>query len=629
VAGKDKILNFEVSAHLHKLIGRELVSTDEMAVVELVKNAYDAGARRVTITIEPITDRKPGFVKIVDDGEGMDIERFRRIFLFAGYSERPEQVGKVARVPTGEKGIGRFAADRLGRYLDLTTKIRGAEEALTVHFDWEAFSSKKKKFNKVKVKVVPKAVTDFPASTSGTVLYITGLRAIWKREKLMELRTVLSELLDPFKAPTDFEIHLEIPDSVALSGKIQHPGIEEADIELDFKVQKGGNVKRSVRTKWGQPAESPAPSNTKDENLAGLHGRFFYYLKRPTKLQTKGIRPGIQLYRDGFRVEPFGSPKADWLGLAEKRAKRAGHAHIVPTRFFGFVEASRLSHSQLQDTTSRQALIDSDMAQSLVGILREQSEHLENLIRTEVAEPKWKERAAARIVELERARLHSLGIMSYGLAHEIRQPLQSIRSEAGNIATRLGQLGVVDQDINESRTNIDADIERINETIELLAEISTGNVDTIDTFDLAELVRKESQLFARRSNLEQTAVELNAPEKQMARLNRTTVSSVLFNLWKNALDAIRELTNGRQGRVKINLSRKNANHIIEITDNGVGMTPEIQEKILNQFATGKTGGLGLGLYYCNVVVQSNGGEITFESRRGVGTTFTVVLPDRP
>src|SRR2546421_595024 len=115
MARKRERLSFEVSANLLSLIGRGLVSSDEIAVIELVKNAYDAGAKRVDITIQPPTDREPAFITVRDDGQGMAFADFKRIFMFAGYSERPEQAKERVRVPTGEKGIGRFATDRLGR----------------------------------------------------------------------------------------------------------------------------------------------------------------------------------------------------------------------------------------------------------------------------------------------------------------------------------------------------------------------------------------------------------------------------------------------------------------------------------------------------------------------------------
>src|SRR5690348_14813643 len=110
-------LPFEASANLQRLIGRELIPNDEVALVELVKNSYDSGARKVTIVLQPPSEREPGSIAIRDDGEGMTLDALKNLFMIAGYSERPEQVGTSRRVPTGEKGIGRFASDKLGKRL--------------------------------------------------------------------------------------------------------------------------------------------------------------------------------------------------------------------------------------------------------------------------------------------------------------------------------------------------------------------------------------------------------------------------------------------------------------------------------------------------------------------------------
>lgn len=85
---------FRVSANLLRLIGQELVASDETAVLELVKNAYDSNARTVTITIEPASEKRVGFIRIQDDGQGMSRKDFDHLFMAAAYSERPEEASE-------------------------------------------------------------------------------------------------------------------------------------------------------------------------------------------------------------------------------------------------------------------------------------------------------------------------------------------------------------------------------------------------------------------------------------------------------------------------------------------------------------------------------------------------------
>lgn len=630
MARENDRLRFEASANLQRLIGRELVPTDELALVELVKNAYDAGARNVWVRIQPRSAREAGYIEIRDDGQGMTLPDFRRLFMVAGYSERPDQLANGERVPLGEKGIGRFAADRLGTRLSVVTRLKEAKKGLQVDIDWEAFKDKRKKFNEITAPFKESETREFPRGQGGTLLRITGLRTAWPANKIEAVRRSLADLMDPFQRVSDFRVEVIVPGSGKLSGPITQDAPLGADIEVEFKILKSGKVRRRLRGERypGNHVPEDVSTSAQADRLAGMTGKYLYWVKRPTRQVTKGLQHGVRLYRDGFRIEPFGSPSADWLGISERRAKRAGHAHVVPTRLFGFVEISRKRHPGLRDTTSRQALIDGDSARALVTLLREQLAFLEDKIRSEVAEPRWKASRRERAIEFERSRLQTLGIMAFGLAHELRQPLQSIRSEAENIATRLAQLEIQDSEIIEAQKSIDQDIERIDKNIALIAEISRGNFDDIEKFDLAEVVRVECELFRTRCAVIDINLQTEIPEAQIAHLNKTTVTTVLLNLVKNSIDAIQDAKDGRRGKINVRLSKVATRHRLEVTDNARGIPEEMRAKIFKKFASKKTGGMGVGLYYCNAILTSQGGELSFQTREGIGTTFTAEFVER-
>ena len=248
--------------------------------------------------------------------------------------------------------------------------------------------------------------SEFAGRQTGTILEITGLRNTWERDKIEGLRSQLAELLSPFNKPTDFEVILYVPGSEALSGPVTQLPPKEADLELDFRVLAGGHVSRKLSAaaldSKGEPGVlSVAKADTSP--LIGLTGRFLYFLKRPSKTKTMGLTPAVRIYRDGVHLEPFGSPTADWLGISEKRAKRAGHAHMSSLRLYGFVEISRIKHQDLKDTSGRHALIDNDAARGLVTLLGEQLHFLEDNVRIRVTEPKWKVTRRKKFVERERA----------------------------------------------------------------------------------------------------------------------------------------------------------------------------------------------------------------------------------
>jgi signal transduction histidine kinase len=404
------------------------------------------------------------------------------------------------------------------------------------------------------------------------------------------------------------------------------PPIPEADLLMEVTVLDSEKIRRVIRSLGDDTTLSDDRSGTRAtlDQLQDLHARFLYFHKRPNKKLSKGLEAGVRVYRDGFRIEPFGSRTADWLRIAEKRAKRAGHAHVVPTRLFGFVEISRKGNPGLADTTSRQALLGTEAAANLVTVLREQLDEFEGHLRAK-AEPRWKKTRREKAIAFEQARLHTLGVVSYGLVHEIRQPLQTIRSEADNIRAKLRQLEIKDEDISAAQSAIDRNVERIDKNIGLVSEISKGSIETTTKFDLVDLVDREVSLLRHRCEALGVKLVLEAPEKQDATLNEFVVYSVLVNYVQNSLDSI-SASETDDGTIRVIVQKKRRNHYIEVADDGPGVAAEVAPKIFKRFATKKTGGMGVGLYYCKAIVESHGGTVGFHTG-SKGARFWMSLPE--
>ena len=619
-------LYFEVSANLQKLIGEELVSNDEMAFIELVKNAYDSGASTVEITVHQETLASPPRITVRDDGQGMPLPEFRRRFMFAGYSERDAEAADAKRVPTGEKGIGRFATDKIGAELVVTTRAAGEKKALQVTFDWSAFRQKEKKFSEIRAPYRYVSVPDELAET-GTILSIQRLRSKWDRAKIGSLREALGNLFNPYASIDQFQVKLTVVGLHPSSEVIGPEKPMQQDYELQFKVAEDKKVLRRFRSpsspRFGDWKVIPGLT---PEHLFGLKGRMLYYVKKPPKAFVKGLPPGVQLYRDGFLMQPFGAPISDRLRLIEKRAKRAGHAPLVPNRLFGFVEISRLTHPALKDTTSRQAMLETDELHELVRVLRSQTDFLEENILEEVNKPSWRKSAREQSIVIEQARLNSLGNLSVGIGHEIRQPLQSIFSHADAMELRLQAMGIADGELAASLVKINEAGERIDATITFIKQLSSGDLEHVTTFDLSEAVRKELKLFE--SQNDDIKFISTLPRSQPVTTNQTTILHVLANLLRNSAEAIREVQDERTGSISVKVRRDRDTHVIEVEDNGVGIDDASKPKIFKQFSTQKTGGLGFGLTYCHTIVEAQGGKISFTSKQGVGTTFRVEMPEK-
>lgn len=617
-----KPLHFEVSANLQRLIGEELVSNDEMAFIELVKNAYDSGAKRVHLTLHQ--EAVSPYITILDDGEGMDLDDFQSRFMFAAYSERDQEAESATRIPTGEKGIGRFAADRIGAQLTVTTKPARTQRTLQVVFDWTEFRDKSKKFNEIDIPYSYVA-SPFGAAAGGTLLTIRNLRSKWDRSKIDNLKIALSSLLSPYKPSDGFRIEVSVIGPHPSTERITPEKPIQSDYVLRFKVTEDGHVLRKFKTPvdgdlqdW---AQVPGLLAT---NLPNLKGILLYYIRKPSKAFVKGLLPGVQLYRDGFLMQPFGSPISDRLKLIEKRVKRAGHATVVPNRLFGFVDISRLLHPRLMATTSRQDMIETQELHELVTVLRNQTSFLEENILEQVKKPSWRKSTQQQSILVEQARLNSLGNLSVGIGHEIRQPLQSILSEVDAMEIRLAELGVKDGDIAGSLQTVTDAADRIDLTISFIKQLASGDLEDLITFDMAEIIRRECKLFEAQND--DITFDVQTPQEQQATTNQTTVMHTLANLLRNSVEAIREAQDERQGSISVVLAREGNKHVFRVSDNGVGIAKDLQPKIFKKFTTQKTGGLGFGLTYCHTILEALGGKISFVSEPGAGTTFRVEIP---
>ena len=145
-------LTFEASAYLQTLIGRELFRSRELAVVELVKNAYDSGARNVTIRISSTTGKRPASFEITDDGSGMDLAEIKRLswFRLQRKKQRRNRPGSQnAHRRKGYRPLRKRPPRRL--HSKSETKTAAETEGTVVPINWNLFNTRKKRFNQIEV----------------------------------------------------------------------------------------------------------------------------------------------------------------------------------------------------------------------------------------------------------------------------------------------------------------------------------------------------------------------------------------------------------------------------------------------------------------------------------------------
>lgn len=205
-------VRFTVDASHISRLGLELVAKQQTAVAELVKNAYDADATQVRLTFRN-SEAEGGSLEVSDDGSGMTrddlINGFMRIST--AQKQTDPHSAKYRRARAGRKGIGRFAAQRLGRRLTVVTQTVGATGSLKLEIDWAQFlAGRDIQSIRNSVQIGP------PRGGSGTTLLIEGLRDKWSDDEIRAAYQAIAELVQPFPIAVSFPI----------AGSVEDPGFE-------------------------------------------------------------------------------------------------------------------------------------------------------------------------------------------------------------------------------------------------------------------------------------------------------------------------------------------------------------------------------------------------------------------
>lgn len=396
-----KKLFFDVSTGLKRVIGRDLITNDEVAIFELVKNSFDANAGNVILHFEGQT------FTVIDDGQGMSYDDLVNKWLFVAYLSKsnsiavadPEYRDQIAdrKNYAGSKGIGRFSSDRLGNKLVLQTRS-SASHTKTVHqliVDWELFENDSRQhFESIPVEYAEKEEFDLPKGVPqpnhGTLIRIENARIPWGRERIIQLKSALAKLINPFGSDTDgFKITVLAPDQVAEDLALQQAAtrkneeistnslangevgnfifstlrdkttftevsISENGLYIDSKLIDRGEIIYIIR--------EPNPFDLLIDSDFRCH---LYYLNQAAKLtfaRRMGI-PSVQfgsifLFRNGFRVYPIGEDGDDSFGI--DRRKQQGFARFLGSRdIIGRLDVSGSEESFNEASSRNQGLIDS------------------------------------------------------------------------------------------------------------------------------------------------------------------------------------------------------------------------------------------------------------------------------
>jgi len=624
---ENQVMRFEPSAYLQRLIGRELISTEYIAVAELVKNAYDAGATEVIVELKRDA---PQNLVVLDNGFGMSLEEFERLWMVPGYSEKVE-AGEAAKRPfLGEKGIGRFAADRLAEKLTVVTKTIGEDDVLCVVFDWKEFDDRNKKMRDIPIPYFRKRDPDLGRCNSGTKLELEELRKEWTRTNWRKLRRELQSLVTPFRTVRGFKIIANAEGWE--SGEVESPFEAQEGYKYSFSLSKGGRITRKtsrpkrVAKELGKQIEETKRKMYGTTSFGPIKGAF-YYVDHPRSLKRRGFESGVGIYRDGFRVEPYGRPSDDWLEVKSWKAKRHGHAPITHSRLFGFVEITRDNNPKLRDVTNREGLLSTLEFAKFHSFVLEEFQRFAGIVQQEkeLLEVKSPPIVAQQAQVKRETRAQAFAEMASQLAHQLRQPLSHIRASSTNLRDWLTQADALDEQVRQLTDRIERNVQRMDENITNLSRIAQGLRDKVVEFDLGAFVREEISRHEVDFAQSGVALELvNCDDGHKVKFSRLALRFILDNFLTNAIRAASD-ADAPPGKVMVEVERlAQAKYRLKVTDNGKGVTSECRDKLFEQFIPSEYG-LGMGLVWSRDRAKEYRGDIGYEDAEPSGATFFVVF----
>lgn len=399
-----KEVGFTVDAGLIQRLGYELVGRAETAVSELIKNAYDADATVVDVDFID-SYQKGGTLVISDNGIGMTEDQLINGFMRISSADKIHNPisERFKRTKAGRKGIGRFATQRLGEQLTIITQTKNAERALKIVIKWNEYTIDKELGSiTFPIEEVDKEKEE------GTILIMNGLRDGWTVAAIKRVYRYVLDLFQPnylsdrskrhnsaiqneasFKVNFSQEVNGQkefiLNEQISIFDKAlavfeghinaQHKGtvhVKSEGLHIDDIIE----IEYDKKNEDGDKVINRYYSHLQDVYFKihyFIYQRPQYYRGGITKLDLTSIQElsntasGVRLYRNGFRVLPYGELTDDWIGVDRRWGQQSGFVNVplANKNMFGFVEITDPKGDIFEETASREGLIENEAFKQL------------------------------------------------------------------------------------------------------------------------------------------------------------------------------------------------------------------------------------------------------------------------
>lgn len=664
-------LIFKVKPRLLTLLGDQLIRDANLAVFELVKNAYDADANNCSVRLEDLESPSEAQIIIRDNGCGMDKKIIQNAWMVIATDFRAEQriqnyrTPKFHRLPLGEKGLGRLSIHKLGRSIKLITRMRGGDEFM-LEFDWDRLENSKD-LNSATVRLKRREPLTFPGKKHGTKLVVRRLRETWSRGQVRRLHRAVNSLCSPYKGPTDFRVTFSVPKNESwLEGLFTS---EEATACALYHIHGTFENKTAYFNYNFIPPPETGKLLTKREEthiavkLTKKEGRkdvdldlskhkigqvefeFWLFDRDTAVLKTvtddiKGLKEyldengGIRIYRDGIRVYDFGEPGNDWLNLDLRRVNTPT-ARTSNNQILGILRLDSTTSSDLREKTNREGFIENeafeDFRNAVICILTQvEAEKMKDQRRVrEVLGKGTGKRLFTRLTEL-RETLSAKGILNdvEPQLKKVEKELEIYRDQLLHAAVPGLTIGIMlhgaEKILEELRESVkrDANAIRIKDLVDRLYRAMRPVTNLLKNPNIvrtsASILIKEA-IFSTNLRLKRHQISLingldaGCPDFNLEGSKQMLIASIV-NLIDNAIHWLEIKSPTHKILYLATTKDITGGPSIIVADNGTGFGNDDPEDLIEPFFTRRSGGMGLGLYIVDEVMRINKGRIIFPSK---------------